>query len=352
MAVNGDIIDAQCNALTGGTSRIPAVIAPSGYRIVGISYCQAGSQVCDEYIARVEIGSIDNATDCSLGGYGDYIGLSTDIDPGETLPVYVTNAIAYSGDQCGIWVDWNSNGDFTDDVPVTMGGDEFVFQANITCPADALTGPHRMRIRIHWTNENTTPCENAYYGEVEDYTLIVNPSGTTIVTGTMASGESDCHSALQTIQVAGSGTQFQVETGASVLLVAGQKISCLPGTKVFHGGYLRGYISPDHPWCTQPSLPGVVISADEEKLALNPLPACKIYPNPTSGVFTVQMNEEMRSAPVFLELRGLHGELVKSMHSEGNTHLNFSLENRPTGVYFLRILSGKNASTFKIIRSK
>lgn len=350
MAVNGDIIDAQCNALTVGTSRTPAVIAPVGNRIVGISYCPAGSQVCDEYIARVQIGSIDTATDCSSGGYGNYTDLSTDIDPGETIHVYVTNAIAYAGDRCGIWVDWNGNGDFTDDGPVTMGGDEFVFQANITCPLNAMTGPHRMRIRIHWTNESTSPCETAYYGEVEDYTLIVNPSGTTLVTGTMASGESDCHSALQTIQVAGNGTQFHVEAGASVLLVAGQKISCLPGTKVFHGGYMRGYISPDHPWCTQPSLPGVIISGEEEKLTPDPLPSCKIYPNPTTGTFTVQMNEAVRSTPVFLELRGLHGELVKSMHSAGINHQTFSLEDRPSGVYFLRILSGKNVNTYKIIK--
>jgi hypothetical protein len=318
--------------------------------VIGISYCTAGSQVCDEYIARVQIGSIDTTTGCSSGGYGNYTSLSTEIDPGETLPVYVTNAIPYVGDQCGIWVDWNSNGDFTDDTPVVVGGDVFVFQANITCPPNALTGPRRMRIRIHWTNESTSPCENANFGEVEDYSLIVNPSGTTNVSGIMGSGESDCHSALQTIQVAGNGTQFHVETGASVLLVAGQKISCLPGTKVFSGGYMRGYISPDHPWCTQPSLPGAIISGEEKNVATDPLPSCKIFPNPTNGIFTVQMNEEMRSKPVLLELRGLHGELVTSLQSNGITQQTFSLENRPSGVYFLRILSGRIVRSYKIIK--
>jgi hypothetical protein len=349
MAVTGHVIDAQCSSVTVGTSRTPAVIAPTGSRTIGITFCAAGSQVCDEYISRVEIGSIYNASDCSLGGYGDYTALSTEINPDETLYVAVNNAIAYIGDRCGIWVDWNANGDFNDDAPVTVEGDIFIFSAYITCPNNVSSGPRRMRIRIHYTNETTDPCGNAYFGEVEDYTLIVNPTGTTFVSGTMTSGDSDCHSALGTIEVAGNGTTFHVEQGASVMMVAGEKISCFPGTKVFSGAYMRGYISPDHPWCTQPVVPAAM-PVGENNIIEVPYYFCRIFPNPTSGKFTVQMAEKLRGEPVILELRGIHGDLVTTQQIRGGDRYILSVENRPTGVYFLRVVSGKTAQTFKIVK--
>jgi hypothetical protein len=140
------------------------------------SYCPAGSTYtnCDEYISRVQVGTIDNATACSQpGGYGDYTALSTDLVYTIGTPITVTNGHPYSSDQCGIWIDWNQNMDFYDPgEQITVSGTPGVgpYSATIVPPPDAVSGPTRMRIRITYTGV-VDPCGFVTYGEVEDYTV-------------------------------------------------------------------------------------------------------------------------------------------------------------------------------------
>lgn len=147
------------------------------------SYCAAGSSTtnCDEYIARVQIGSIDNSTACSSpGGYGNYTSLSTKVSPTFGYAITVTNGkTIYPSDQCGIWVDWNYDGDFTDaGETITVSGTPGVgpYTATITVPANAHKGNARMRIRIMYTG-TLSSCGTTTYGEVEDYNLYVGTPG-------------------------------------------------------------------------------------------------------------------------------------------------------------------------------
>lgn len=140
-----------------------------------VTYCAAGSNSCDEFIARVQMGAIDNSSACSAGGYADYTGLSTSVEIGASYSITVTNGkTIYPSDQCGIWIDWNQNGDFADDGTVTVNGTPGVgpYTSNITVPHTALPGTTRIRIRILYTGA-VLPCGNASFGEVEDYTLNV-----------------------------------------------------------------------------------------------------------------------------------------------------------------------------------
>ncbi|MBU2652571.1 MAG: carboxypeptidase-like regulatory domain-containing protein, partial [Bacteroidetes bacterium] len=135
-------------------------------------YC-AGSGGCDEYIARVQIGTIDNSSTCTQ--YGDYTYLSTEVAPGESYAITVTNGNPiWTADECGIWVDWNQNEDFTDDGSITVSGSPGVgpYTATITVPDDAIPGLTRMRIRIDYAN-TPQPCGSTSFGEVEDYSLEV-----------------------------------------------------------------------------------------------------------------------------------------------------------------------------------
>ncbi len=140
------------------------------------TYCTAGSSTvnCDEYISRVEFGTIDNATGCSQpGGYGDYTYLSTDVPYGIPMQITVTNGKPYTSDQCKVWIDWNQDLDFYDDGEgITMTGSPGVgpYTATILAPNDALSGPARMRVRITYTGL-LDPCGITTYGEVEDYTV-------------------------------------------------------------------------------------------------------------------------------------------------------------------------------------
>jgi hypothetical protein len=159
-------------------------------------YCDAGSNQCDEYIARVQLNTIDNSTSCTSGGYADYTAISTKLSPGTIYPITVTNGSdSYPSDQCGIWIDWNQDYDFSDDgeqISVNGSPGRGPYTANIIPPDSALKGYTRMRIRIMWTG-TLSSCGNASYGEVEDYNIYVGTPGLWV--GGENGAESDWNSA-------------------------------------------------------------------------------------------------------------------------------------------------------------
>jgi len=163
---NGSAVDCPIITFTTGTC---------------LSYCDATTTDCDEFIENVTFGSVNNTTDCSDvdDGYADFTNLSSEVFIGSSLPISITNGNPFTSDQCGIWVDWNQDGDFGDAnetiAPVAGSPGVGPYSANITPPFDAIVGPTRMRVRITWTGA-LLPCGNTAFGEVEDYTIIVAPA--------------------------------------------------------------------------------------------------------------------------------------------------------------------------------
>ncbi len=138
----------------------------------GKDYCDA-SGGCDEYISNVIFGTINNSSSCD--NYHDYTNLSTIVNPGLTYPITIENGTPYSADQCGIWVDWNQDQDFSDaGEAITVSGTpgNGPYTGNIIPPATAVPGETRLRVRITWTGA-VDPCGTTTYGEVEDYSVFV-----------------------------------------------------------------------------------------------------------------------------------------------------------------------------------
>jgi hypothetical protein len=169
----------------------------------GFILCAAGSSTCDEFISHVEVGDIDNASNCSSGGYISYYDTdSTEMEVGTSYAITITNGPpTYSGDQCGIWVDWNQDGDFEDmneSISVSGSPGSGPYTATITPPGDALEGPSTLRCRITW-NVTPDPCGTDSYGEVEDYKINVvsNCISNPIVTSAANSGAGSLRQALE-----------------------------------------------------------------------------------------------------------------------------------------------------------
>jgi hypothetical protein len=168
------------------------------------------------------------------------------------------------------------------------------------------------------------------------------------VSGNVASQQNKCYSATNTITVAGSPSTYTVQAGSSVTMIAGQHIYFLPGSRVFSGGYLHGYIAPSGPYCAGPPLAPLVAGVESQQYSDPSL--FKVFPNPTSGEFTIAFNREnvpgMKSVMVY----GMKGEKIVSTEIEGEMNHTFSLASRPAGIYFILVISGSQVETKKIIR--
>jgi hypothetical protein len=135
-------------------------------------YCDA-SGGCDEYIGRVEVGTIDWTSGCD--GYGDFTAQSTTMQRGTGYGITVTLTDGYLEDQCAVWVDWNQDAEFDEEEKVTLTASHpafFPFTGTITPPTDAALGETRLRIRLTY-DETPVPCGVTEYGEAEDYTVEV-----------------------------------------------------------------------------------------------------------------------------------------------------------------------------------
>ena len=137
-------------------------------------YCDA-SGGCDEFINRVEVGTINWTSGCD--GYGDFSAQSTMMERGEDYGITVTLTDGYAEDQCAVWVNWDQDAEFDAGEMVTLTSPNpefFPFVGTITPPSGAPLGETRLRIRLTY-DETPFPCGVAEYGEVEDYTVEVTP---------------------------------------------------------------------------------------------------------------------------------------------------------------------------------
>lgn len=166
-------VAAKCTA--GGTGT-PATLNVTTTGTPPLNYCSSkGNSVADEYIERVQLGSIDNTSDGG-GGYSDFTTISTDLSIGDSNTITITpkwTGTVYS-EGYGVWIDYNQDGDFSDageTVWTKAASKDTPVSTSFTVPASATEGTTRMRIVLKY-NATPTACEATFsYGEVEDYTV-------------------------------------------------------------------------------------------------------------------------------------------------------------------------------------
>ncbi len=187
--------------------------------------------------------------------------------------------------------------------------------------------------------------------------VTVVPTNTSVTNVVITSGQSECYDALQTIWVAGGGNNFIVQNGGSATMIAGQNIFYYPGTTVYAGGYLHGYIAPSGPWCGSGSLIPQTIPNRETEDSDRTIASrskegqsFKIYPNPTTGNFTLELTGLDEIQPVTVMVYSMQGNKVLSIILEGKKKYDLSLSGKPTGLYFVRIVTEGIAETVKIVK--
>gem|GEM_PF-6314623 len=179
------------------------------------------------------------------------------------------------------------------------------------------------------------------------------PAYQTLQNSTIASGQNVCYNALQTITLAGGGTYFIVQNNGSVELVAGQNIIMLPGTRVDYGGYLLGRITTTWGYCGSMPPPMVAtLTGEEEPQAEFAGANFSIYPNPTTGKFTLMQRTGNVNGPVNVEIYSLTGKRVWQADLAGAVKHEFDLHGLAAGLYILKVKKDERVETFKLILNR
>ncbi len=167
--------------------------------------------------------------------------------------------------------------------------------------------------------------------------------------------ESECYAATDTMIVAGNGTNFTIEPGGAAELVAGEVVHLLPGTLVEEGGYLLVRITASGDYCSiqEPFVASFVDPPPAENTDVAPYQNqsfFKIYPNPSTGRFTLELTESVTSDDVVVEVFNLMGVLIHRKEFPGAVNYIIDLENVTPGIYMIKAMRGNELGSKKLIK--
>ena len=123
-----------------------------------------------------QLGTIDNASDCSPNGYGDFTNQITELANNSTNDLTVET---HYGDQyIKVWIDFNDNFVFEpeevviDNIVIALGQGSGNYEKtmSLVIPDGVNLGHHLLRAKSNWNNlVPDDACEGTQYGETEDY---------------------------------------------------------------------------------------------------------------------------------------------------------------------------------------
>ncbi len=153
-----------------------------------VTYCNATStNVSDEYISNVQLGTINNSSAGENGGYSDFTSISTSLSKTNSYTITITPT--WTGrtyrEAYSVWIDYNQDGDFTDSgeqVWTRSATRTTPVSGSFTIPNSAQEGNTRMRVIMRY-NRIPSSCGSFTYGEVEDYTVNISGSISSVQLG-------------------------------------------------------------------------------------------------------------------------------------------------------------------------
>lgn len=192
------------------------------------TYCASkGNSVADEYIGRVQLGTINNASTGGTG-YTDFTSISTNLSKGTAYTITVTptwTGTSYA-EGIAVWIDYNGDSDFDDAGELVWSraaSTATPASGSFTIPATATTGATRMRVSLKY-NALPTACEAFSYGEVEDYTVNIQ------------AGTADTTAPTAPTSLAASGT---TQTTTNLSWTASTDNVAVTGYEVYQDGVLK-----------------------------------------------------------------------------------------------------------------
>ncbi len=166
----------------------------------------------------------------------------------------------------------------------------------------------------------------------------------------VTAGQILCYDANNVIVVAGSGTTFTVNPGASATMIAGQKIIYMPGTSAIAGCYMHGYISTTGQFCPRlPVMTGTETEPENTFTEVSIGKTLRAYPNPTTGSIFLELTNQQEISSATVEVYGMMGDKILSEKYPPQKSYELSLALHPKGVYLVRVITGNETRMVKVV---
>ncbi len=75
-----------------------------------------------------------------------------------------------------------------------------------------------------------------------------------------------------------------------------------------------------------------------------------IYPNPTDGLFTLELNNYGQAEKMHLEVLSIYGDVVLRQELSGQSRHLLDLTGRPAGIYFIRVAAGEHTHVIRLLK--
>ena len=172
---------------------------------------------------------------------------------------------------------------------------------------------------------------------------------------TIPSGSGFCFNASQIVTIAGNGSQFIVQPGGNADVIVGQKILLKYGTIVASGGTFHGWITTNGSYCNNPAsflkASGEGDLTDLPNGQINAKPTVfRIYPNPTTGILTLEYPSGPSSSTILMRIYDLMGAEVMNKSLVMNGKYTFSIESLASGMYLVSVMHEGKMEIFKVIK--
>ncbi len=182
------------------------------------AYCTSqGNYQSYEWIEQIDVGSFSYHSSQN-GGYGDFTQQTINAAPGESIPVSLHPGFRSSTytEYWRLWIDLNQDDIFSSDELLYSGSSRYTINTNIVIPVDAGNGNTRLRVSMKY-GSYPEACGNFTYGEVEDYTIIID-------------GEDTLPPTVTTVSPADNATDLPVSTDVNATFSEAMDAATLTST--------------------------------------------------------------------------------------------------------------------------
>lgn len=170
--------------------------------------------------------------------------------------------------------------------------------------------------------------------------------------GIVFAGENFCLDGKDLITTGGGDEVFVVEPNAHATIAARHRVTLADGTHFMSGSTSNILIANEACNIATESFPASrnVGLLPEEANTSDQATIFKVFPNPTTGWFTIHAPDTKNDVPVTVEVFNNLDEKLAMRQIPANQSYQFNLSDRPAGIYLLRLTQGGYIEFTKVIK--